>query len=93
MQRETTHTDIFPCLQNPRRHEFNNSQILLVIITLASSTYGENSLGRTYIPAFFCRSQAFDFPPSDVGSMSEGGVLIRPLFIFKNEEKVSRFTK
>lgn len=59
-----------------------------MIITFASSTYGENSLGRTYIPAFFCRSQAFDFPPSDVGSMSEGGVLIRPLFIFKNQERV-----
>lgn len=62
--------------------------MLLIIITLASSTYGENSRGRTYIPAFFCRSQAFDFPPSDVGSMSEGGVLIRPLFIFKNQETV-----
>lgn len=59
-----------------------------MILTLASSTYGENSLGRTYIPAFFCRSQAFDFPPSDVGSMSEGGVLIRLLFIFKNQERV-----
>lgn len=59
-----------------------------MIITLASSTYGENSLGRTYIPAFFCLSQAFDFPPSDVGSMSEGGVLIRPLFILKNGDKI-----
>jgi len=66
---------------------------MLMIITLASSTYGENSLGRTYIPAFFCRSQEFDFPPSDVGSMSEGGVLIRPLFIFKNQERVSWYFK
>jgi hypothetical protein len=33
------------------------------------------------MPAFFCRSQAFDFPPSAVGSMSDGGVLIKPLFI------------
>ena len=31
------------------------------------------------MPAFFCRNQEWAFPPSAVGSMSEGGVLIKPL--------------
>ena len=39
------------------------------------------------MPALFCRSHALAFPPSAVGSMSEGGVLIRPRFICRGEEE------
>lgn len=38
------------------------------------------------MPALFCLSQELAFPPSNVGSMSEGGVLIRPLFIWEGVE-------
>lgn len=38
------------------------------------------------MPALFCLSQELAFPPSAVGSMSEGGVLIRPLFIWEGVE-------
>lgn len=42
------------------------------------------------MPALFCLSQALAFPPSAVGSMSEGGVLIRPLFICGQAETVHK---
>lgn len=42
------------------------------------------------MPAFFCLNQALAFPPSAVGSMSEGGVLIKPLLSCEREENVDQ---
>lgn len=42
------------------------------------------------MPVFFCLSQAFTLPPSAVGSMSEGGVLIKPRFICKKHSYLNK---
>lgn len=39
------------------------------------------------MPAFFCRNQALALPPSAVGNMSEGGVLIKPLLSCEQDEE------